>query len=176
VHLTPRATGLALIAVVVTAIAWPDGAERVVRGGLIAIGAAFVADLVAIVAKAFPTETASPFTPLHTRPALPAVPRGLVDLQREIRVVGLENGRRLPVSTRLRTTAAAAAEERLHRHGLTLPAPGPQPAQPAEPDDLSRLDAERAALALLGRPAYEFVTGKSATVDVRALLDAVDGP
>jgi hypothetical protein len=197
VRLTRRATVVALAAVVIVALAWPDGAERVGRGALLVLGAAFVADLVIELQHALPTERTNPFTPPRDRPLPPSLPKGLIDLQRDIRLMSIDGGgRRLPLSTRLQTTARAAAVERLLRHGLELPArDDPQRYESAgftgdggrfsgDADGLDGADsrhrsvpeAEAAARALLGDGPYDFVTGREPTVDVDALIAAVEAP
>jgi hypothetical protein len=166
VRLTGRALVVAVGAVVVAAVAWPDGAERVGRGAIMLVGAAFVADLVGALQRALPGSSSTPFAPSRESPRPPPLPKGLVDLQRDIRVLSVDAGaRRLPLSTRLRATARAGARARLRRHGLDFPS-----------EDADDPEAEAAARALLGDAAYDFVTGVAPTVDVAELLAAVEGP
>jgi hypothetical protein len=159
VKLTMRALVLALVAIVVAAIAWPDGAERVARTALLVVGGAFVTDLVLMLRRATPAERSSPFAPPARRRVAPSLPRGLVDLQREINLMAIDTGgRRLPLSTRLRATARAAAEVRLRREGV----------------DLTDAAHEAAARGLLGDGPYEYVTGVAPTVLPAELLTAVE--
>ncbi len=168
-RLTKRAAAVALPAALVAALAWPEGTERVVRGALVLLGAAFVADLVTGLQQALPTESLSPFAPVRTRPQTPSLPKGLVDLQRDIQLLTIDAGaRRLPLSTRLRSTARGAAQERLQRHGLAL---READAGEGEPDD-----HEAAARQLLGDDVYDYLAGHAPTVDAAALLAAVDAP
>jgi len=207
VRLTRRAIVLALAAVVIVALAWPDAAERVGRGALLVLGAAFVADLVIELQRALPAEPTSPFAPPRERPLPPSLPKGLIDLQRDIRLMSIDGGgRRLPLSTRLQTTARAAAVERLLRHGLELPASDDRQRFAGDGDgdglndgrnglhddhtgrhddddtddldghDRSAAEAEAAARALLGDGPYDFITGRAPTVDVDVLIDAVEAP
>ena len=166
-RLTRRALVVAVGAVLLAALAWPDGAERVGRGALVLVGAAFVADLVATLQRALPAMSSSPFAPKRQPTARPALPKGLIDLQRDIRMLAVEGGgRRLPPSSRLRTTARAGVQARLHRHGLELPS------EAADEDP----DAEAAARAVVGEAAYDYIIGFTPTVDVAELLAAVEGP
>ena len=125
------------------------------------VGAAFVTDLVLALRRAVPLETVSPFAPHRTPPPAPSLPKGLVDLHRELRLMTVDTGAmRLPLSTRLRATARAAAQTRLHRAGLDL-------------DDADDADASRR---LLGDGPYDYVTGAARTVAPDELLAAVEAP
>jgi hypothetical protein len=160
VTVTIRALVVAVIGTVVAALAWPDGAERVARTALLVVGAALVADLVLMLRRAVPTETSSPFSPPDRHRGEPSVPKGLLDLQREIKLMAIDTGgRRLPLSTRLRVTARSAAETRLRREGLDL----------NDPAD------EEAARGILGDGPYDYVTGAAPTVSADELLAAVEG-
>jgi hypothetical protein len=159
VRLTLRAAVAALAATLVAAVAWPEGAEKVGRAALLVVGAAFVTDLVLALRRAVPPERSSPFTPPPVTATPPSLPKGLVDLQREVRLLTVDaNALRLPVSTRLRVTARAAAQARLHRAGLDL-------------DDPSDADAARH---LLGEGPYDYVTGAARTVPPDELLIALE--
>jgi hypothetical protein len=160
VRITRLASVVAIAGTVIAALAWPNDVERVARAALLIIGAALVTDLVLMLCRALPTEWSSPFAPPARRPEEPSLPKGLVDLQREIKLMAIDTGGRLlPLSTRLRVTARAAAEVRLRDAGLDL----------ADPGD------EHAARSILGDDPFEYVTGVASTVSPDALLAAVEG-
>jgi hypothetical protein len=161
VRLTLRAAVAALAASFFAAVVWPEGAERVGRAALVVVGAAFVTDLVLALRRAVPPERSSPFAPPSVSATPPSLPKGLVDLQREVRLLTVDaNALRLPVSTRLRVTARAAAQTRLHRAGLDLD----------EPADAA------AARALLGDGPDDYVTGAVRTTPPDELLAALEAP
>jgi hypothetical protein len=161
VRLTLRAAAAALAASFLAAVAWPEGVERVGRAALVVVGAAFVTDLVLALRRAVPPERSSPFAPPPVATTPPSLPKGLLDLQREVRLLTVDaNALRLPVSTRLRVTARAAAQTRLHRAGLDLD----------DPDDAA--EARR----LLGDGPYDYVTGAARTTPPDQLLDALEAP
>jgi len=161
VRLTRRALVLAVLVTVGTAVIWPDGAERVARIALLAVGAAVVADLVMRWQRSYPTEVTAPFAPAVRRPVRPWRPQGLTDLQRDLRLMVIPAGeRRLPRSTRLRDTCRAAAQERLDPLDLDLDRPGDAPA----------------IADLLGPEVTAFLLGDSRTAPVDQLLAAVEPP
>ena len=89
------------------------------------------------------------------------VPKGLVDLQRELHFLADDPAAGwLPRSTRLSITARAAAQTRLHRAGLDLDDPRDAPA----------------ARTLLGAGPYDYLTGAAQTVAPAELLAAVTAP
>ena len=159
-RLTRRILLLALAAIAVAAAAWPDGAERVARVALLAVGAALVADLVTSLRRALPAEDVSPFAPPRYAPPPPWRPKGLIDLQREIRLMEVGRSGRLPAANRLRRTARAAAAARLQTLGL----------------DLDRAGDEDAARSVLGPAAYDFIVGHAASAPIEELLLAVERP
>ena len=159
-RVTWQASVVAIAGTVIAALAWPEGFERTARGALLIVGAALVADLVLMLRRAMPTEGSSPFAPPARRREEPSLPNGLVDLQREIKLMAIDTGgRRFPLSTRLRVTARAAAEVRLRKAGLDL----------TDPDD------EHAVRGILGDGPFEYITGLASTVAPDALLAAVEG-
>jgi hypothetical protein len=161
VRLTRRALVLAVLVTVGTAGIWPDGAERVARVGLLAVGAAVVADLVLRWQRSYPTEATAPFAPAVKRLVRPWRPQGLTDLQRDLRLMAIPAGdRRLPRSTRLRDTCRAAAQERLTPLHL----------------DLERPEDAPAIAEFLGPEVTAFLLGESRTAPVDQLLAAVDPP
>jgi hypothetical protein len=158
--ITRRASVVAIVGTVIAALAWSEEVERVVRAALLIVGAALVADLVLMLRRAMPTEGSSPFAPPARRREVPSLPKGLVDLQREIKLMAIDTGgRRLPLSTRLRVTARAAAEMRLRDVGL----------------DLAEVGDEHAARGILGDGPFEYITDLAPTVAPDALLAAVEG-
>ena len=160
-RLTRRALVVAVLITIGTAIVWPDGAERVARIALLAVGAAVVADLVVRWQRAYPTEATAPFAPALQRPIRPWRPQGLTDLQRDLRLMAIPAGdRRLPRSTRLRDTCRAAAQERLDALDL----------------DLDRPDDAPAIAGVLGPEVTAFLLGDSRTAPVDLLLAAVEAP
>ena len=158
-RVTRRASVVAIAATVIAALAWPNDVEWVARAALLIVGAAFVTDLVLMLRRAMPTEWSSPFAPPALRPEEPSFPKGLVDLQREIKLMASDKGGRgLLLSTRLRVTARAAAEVRLRDAGLDLSDPGD----------------EHAARGILGDGPFEYITDLAPTVAPDALLAAVE--
>ena len=160
-RLTRRALVAAVLITIGTAIVWPDGAERVARIALLAVGAAVVADLVARWQRSYPTEATAPFAPALQRPIRPWRPQGLTDLQRDLRLMAIPAGDRgLPRSTRLRDTCRAAAQERLDALDLDLDRPGDAPA----------------IAGVLGPEVTAFLLGESRAAPVDLLLAAVEAP
>ena len=158
--ITRRASVVAIVGTVIVALAWSDEVERVARAALLIVGAALVADLVLMLRRAMPTEGSSPFAPPARRREEPSLPKGLVDLQREIKLMAIDTGgRRVPLSRRLRVTARAAAEVRLRGAGL----------------DLADVRDEHAARGILGDGPFEYITDLAPTVAPDALLAAVEG-
>ena len=158
--ITRRASVVAIVGTVIVALAWSDEVERVARAALLIVGAALVADLVLMLRRAMPTEGSSPFAPPARRREEPSLPKGLVDLQREIKLMAIDTGgRRVPLSRRLRVTARAAAEVRLRDAGL----------------DLADVGDEHAARGILGDGPFEYITDLAPTVAPDALLAAVEG-
>jgi hypothetical protein len=161
VRLTRRALVVAVLVTIGTAVVWPDGAERVARVALLAVGAAVVADLVLRWQRSYPTEMSAPFAPAVQRPVRPWRPQGLTDLQRDLRLMAIPAGeRRLPRSTRLRDTCRAAAQERLDPLDL----------------DLERPEDAPAIAELLGPEVTAFLLGEFRTAPVDQLLAAVEPP
>jgi hypothetical protein len=161
VRLTGRALVVAVLVTVGTAVIWPDGAERVARVALLAVGAAVVSDLVLRWQRSYPTEATAPFAPAVRRPVRPWQPKGLTDLQRELRLMAIPVGdRHLPRSTRLRDTCRAAAQERLDPLDL----------------DLDHAEDAPAIADLLGSEVTAFLLGESRTAPVDQLLAAVEPP
>ena len=85
-RLTVRVLVVAVLATVVTAVVWPVGAERIARAGVLAVGAAVIADLVLRWQRSFPGVTTSPFAPPPRRAVPPWRPQGLTDLERDLRL------------------------------------------------------------------------------------------
>jgi hypothetical protein len=159
VRLTRRALVVAVLVTVGTAVIWPDGAERVARVALLAVGAAVVADLVLRWQRSYPTEATAPFAPALRRPIRPWRPQGLTDLQRDLRLMAIPAGeRRLPRSTRLRDTCRAAAQERLDPLDL----------------DLDRAEDAPAIADLLGPEVTAFLLGEARRAPADQLLAAVE--
>ena len=159
-RVTRRASVVAIAGTLIAVLAWPNDVERVARVALLIVGAALVADLVLMLRQAMPTEGSSPFAPPGRRREEPSLPKGLVDLQREIELMATDTGgRRFPLSTRLRVTARAAAEVRLRDAGLDLTDPGD----------------EHAARGILGDGPFEYITDLARTIAPDALLAAVEG-
>ena len=160
-RLTRRALVVAVLVTVGTAVIWPEGAERVARVALLAVGAAVVADLVLRWQRSYPTEATAPFAPALQRPIRPWRPQGLTDLQRDLRLMAIPAGeRRLPRSTRLRGTCRAAAQERLDAVDLDLD----------HPDDAAAIDG------ILGPAVTAFLLGESRRAPLDQLLAAVEPP
>jgi hypothetical protein len=162
-----RSTRWALVGAVVAtlgaAVVWPDGLERVGRIAILAVGAALVGDLALAVRRTFPTEASSPLAPSPRRVPPPWRPSGLTELQRDLRLMTVTGaGRGLSLSTRLRRTCHAAAQERLRPMHLDLDRPGDR----------------SAAREVLGADAYDFIVGDAPAASVDELLAAVspDGP
>jgi hypothetical protein len=159
VRLTRRVVLVAVAVLLVSAAVWPEGVERVARGALLAIGAAAIVDLVLALTRALPTSPDDPFAPERLRAAPPWVPRGMVDLDRELRFMAAPRAeRRLPLAARVRETSRAAAERRLRAMGI----------------DLEREADAAAARAVLGDAPYEFVVGLAPAAPVDELLAAID--
>jgi hypothetical protein len=161
VRVTARVLVSAVLVTVATAIVWPQEAERVARVALLAVGAALVADLVGRWQRSYPRPGLSPFAPAAKQDVQPWRPQGLTDLQRDLRMMSIPGaGRRLPLSTRLRDTCRAAAQERLDALELDLD----------RPEDVDAIAAH------LGPDVAAFLLGTSRTAPVDQLLAAVDPP
>jgi len=157
-----RSTRWALLGAVVAtlgaAVVWPEGLERVGRIAILAVGATLIGDLTLAVRRNFPTEGSSPFAPSPRRASPPWRPSGLTDLERDLRLMAVPGaGRSLTLSTRLRRTCHAAAQERLRPLRLDLDRPGDR-------------DAARE---VLGADAYDFIVGDAPAASVDDLLAAV---
>jgi hypothetical protein len=164
-RLTIRVLAVALAAVAASAVLWPDAGEAVIRTGMLAAGAALVADLVLLVARALPASTRSPFAPPHLTTGPPWCPQGLTELARDLALMDVAgDARRLPLASRLRTTCRAGAQARLAPLGL----------------DLDRPEDAPTVTHVLGAGPFAFLIGAVRTVDPDELLAAVapapDGP
>lgn len=157
-RLTRWALAGAVVATLGAAVVWPDGVERIGRFAILAVGAAIVGDLGFAVRRRLPVETRSPFAPPPRRVPPPWRPSGLTELQRDLRLMTVAGaGRGLSLSTRLRRTCRAAAQERLRPLRLDLDRPGDH----------------SAAREVLGAAAYDFIVGDAPSVPVDELLAAV---
>jgi hypothetical protein len=150
---------LALLGAPLAAVAAPAAAERVLRGALVVVAAALVADLVAAMARVLPPDLGGELRPSRPRAQQPPLPAGLVELDRDVRLLSMERlSRGRPRPTRLRAVAADTARSRMARRGLDL-------------DDPADLERSRA---LLTTDVHAYVVGAAASVDARELAGTLE--
>ena len=160
-RLTGRVLVGAVLATVATAAVWPAEAERMARVAFLAVGAALVADLVGRWQRSYAAPRSDPFAPTPRTEVQPWRPQGLTDLQRDLHLMGLPDpGRRLVLSSRLRDTCRAAAQERLDELDL----------------DLGRAEDAAAIAARLGPEVTAFLLGDARSAPVDELLAAIEPP